>query len=395
MRIQNPQAQLTFVYSSKLLNPFAIQQMQEFCAKNNIKTFDINTDLLNLLSHDYDKKILKLVEQEIDTWVSDVGGNPAVASDRLRWIVPIIEKCGIYAEFELNVKFKDLPVHYEVQSPVIPRSYEKPDDDCFNNDFLAFAVNPDDNSLSPEALSKIREIQSEIIKRAGSLKHIMSFTEETSDCCDVVRMYKVFTALDGPKNIYKFRKFAENLTAATALKVLTVGQGYNIETKSPEATLASMAPNLLKNTDLDVSKYTNEELSNYVIEKLKHEVLDYTVIYNAGPNILHEMLFGPDFFNDSTYYVELAGTIGNKLSNFLPPHKKHVVAELDDTPTTPLNNLGETRGDLSWTPQGAANLARRDKVIESAVVTIQSYWRNKIAREQLQERQQQASINIT
>lgn len=95
----NPSGNNSLIYSSAILSELAKEEMKEFAQKNNIKLIDINNLDAKELSPQ-SRKLLELAVQELSRLGS--GGNPAGASDLIRWIPEIM--CGkVYADIDLPV----------------------------------------------------------------------------------------------------------------------------------------------------------------------------------------------------------------------------------------------------------------------------------------------------
>ena len=110
MRESNPTATLTFVYSSTCLNAEALNKLKDFCKRHKITPVDFDTDVVTLLTHDSDKAMYTLAQEEIKRTLNNSGGNLAAAADCVRLIAPIIEKFGIYADFDLACNLSNLKV---------------------------------------------------------------------------------------------------------------------------------------------------------------------------------------------------------------------------------------------------------------------------------------------
>ncbi len=92
----NPQCHNTLIYSSALLNAQAKKDLEFFAKENNITLIDI--DNLNLALSSKSKQLLALAQLELKN--IGKGGNPAAASDLIRWIPEIMEG-SVYADIDL------------------------------------------------------------------------------------------------------------------------------------------------------------------------------------------------------------------------------------------------------------------------------------------------------
>lgn len=102
MRKDSPNIQITFIYSASCLSPKAIERLKIFCKNNNITPVDFDNIDTTQMSDD-EKQIYAIAKEEINKAKDNQGGNMAAASDCARFLIPIIEKYGIYSDFDVIV----------------------------------------------------------------------------------------------------------------------------------------------------------------------------------------------------------------------------------------------------------------------------------------------------
>lgn len=103
MRVDNPADEINFIFDSQLLNDNAMRDLHKFCSAHNFIPFDVR---------EIERRDLPQREQ-ILFWIYDLEinfanyGNPAAASDILRFLSPIYLR-GIYSDFDTVIKTKDI-----------------------------------------------------------------------------------------------------------------------------------------------------------------------------------------------------------------------------------------------------------------------------------------------
>ncbi|MDX1916533.1 MAG: glycosyltransferase family 88 protein [Rickettsiaceae bacterium] len=189
MRAKNPAKQISLLYSSSLLSQTGIEEMQQFCAKHNIRPIDFEEIRRLEGADEQERKILDLAKDELDNWTSgNRGGNPAAASDICRWSKLVIQNCGsTYIDFDKskyllsNVKRRNVEVEKTQESEnlrSISSSYPiiMPEN---NNDFISFAV-ASGNELDNDAINIINRAQATIIQNYQIIKRISNSPAKAS-----------------------------------------------------------------------------------------------------------------------------------------------------------------------------------------------------------------------
>lgn len=162
LRSDNPDSQISLVYSGGLVDPAIEQEAEGFLNGYNISAVDFDVILDEARSGnkipEMELRLLMLAKEELDNLGDrgNGGGNFAAASDILRFC-PSIARFGIYSDFDVHLEFRDIVPLFKVSSPIIIPSQ--------NNDFIAFARGCDGQEMHPDALREVHKIQHGILKR--------------------------------------------------------------------------------------------------------------------------------------------------------------------------------------------------------------------------------------
>ncbi|MBL7481436.1 glycosyltransferase family 88 protein [Legionella bononiensis] len=136
----------TLIYSSNLLNSQALTELKTFALDYSIVLVDI--DNLKLILSPLSAKLLQLIRLELKNLGQ--GGNPAAASDLVRWI-PELVRGKVYADIDLPLKYQDnekmyaikkagIPVVVNMGSIVTPPSQKSGTERCaINTDIIAYS----------------------------------------------------------------------------------------------------------------------------------------------------------------------------------------------------------------------------------------------------------------
>lgn len=116
MRSINSVDEIHFIYDSHLLSSNARDQLSFFCAKYNLISHDIPTEIVPLCITEEERSLILLYQDEIIHLTT--GGNLGAASDYIRWLSPIY-KLGIYSDFDVDVDTRRLPQYRIVQHPIL------------------------------------------------------------------------------------------------------------------------------------------------------------------------------------------------------------------------------------------------------------------------------------
>ena len=161
MRSENPNAQISLVYSTELMSLKAKNELYQFLDIHNINGVDFDKTLNEAL-HDTnfpetELKLLMLTKAELNNSGNkgNGGGNLAAASDILRFC-PSIANLGIYSDLDVHPKFGNISL-LNISTPLIIAQG--------NNDFIAFAKANNEDTIHQVALNEIYKVQKTILQR--------------------------------------------------------------------------------------------------------------------------------------------------------------------------------------------------------------------------------------
>lgn len=171
MRESNPDDKIHVIYDSKLLNKKGKKDKDDFCNEYNIIPIDTRSDnFKKALQSKEEQELYKFYLDEINHL--DKGGNPAVASDILRWLPPVYQ-LGTYSDFDFPVNTNNLPEEIPIEAPIIMNIGSLSiQNKCFvllNNDYIAY--------INEDAKDMIVKIQQALIKNLK--KYDNNFIEKT------------------------------------------------------------------------------------------------------------------------------------------------------------------------------------------------------------------------
>jgi|GEM_PF-5222427 len=119
-KIEKTKIEFYFIYSSSSLNDGAKTQLQRFCSQYDIIPIDFDKDLPPLLEAEEDKELYAIGQEELRRAQANQFGNLAAVSDCTRLLVPVIERYGIYSDFDVQVALASLGVEFvSVRAPVL------------------------------------------------------------------------------------------------------------------------------------------------------------------------------------------------------------------------------------------------------------------------------------
>lgn len=368
-RKYNPEADISLVYSSELLSEKAKQKMNVFCATHNIMAVNFDTEIFGNSIDPQEIAIHQLAKQELQAWAPiDIGGNGAAASDILRFSKKVIEKCGVYSDFDVIVKLDELPKKYKIKSPIILPTR------C--NDFIAFAKDQDDN-IHIHAYDLIDKGQLAIISNYKAIKdstnsqELLSFIPDlsqhfdfTSNADDIKYFYDLYSKQNSTeKSLPNFRYFINSLSTQDILKqkyteiiaLNRVKEPYLIQlqdnamndfsTLTDEQSKLLLANLLYPDADDSINK-TTKYISNF-----KRSMYLALVTEFSGPTITHKLLEGS--------YDHLISN--NNLSEYIQTQ----------------GDLIRDRNDLSWHSTGAAKIKNKEEKLLKAVKQLKSNFKRK------------------
>lgn len=220
MRKQNRNKKIYFIFSASALTPNALRDLKKFCQTHQFFPVDFDTEIMPMLEHEYDKEMYLIARAELMHALRNQGGNLAAASDSLRLIVPVIEKFGIYSDFDVELHFnKQARPGIEVLAPMLFNVdvdlIENGAATAFlaNSDFLAFACDRQHTEkLSEAALLHIRGLQKKIIDKYKNPFTMQSLFHRDEIAAanfspGILHVFELFSRLSVKKSVYQFRKF--------------------------------------------------------------------------------------------------------------------------------------------------------------------------------------------
>ncbi len=413
---KNPQATFSFVYSSSRLGKTAIDELKAFCAKHKIKPFDFDTDLPPLLKTEQDKKLYELAKKEFELACANEGGNLAASSDCDRVIVPVIEECGMYSDFDVSVDFSSKPRLVEVKAPVV-FSVELVKElgvtiPAINNEFLAVAIDPANPSkIHPDALKRISFVQAEMIKRYA--QGAKSFFEHPTKNLktdinlesEEARFIKHYFNEHPNADIFAFRKYIQQMNIVEYIRVMILtmpfemdkeailGNEAEIEAKYvawlEQDKLSYMVWRARAEVDFD-STVTTSDIVEKKLALLKHNLYIYSVTNVSGPinfhavyqdkvpaqgfsimgNVFAAVMQPANAWSEYLQFFRESSLLGNDLSTcVISDNNLETQRRAKQNQTDPLA-LREPCSHQSWTPLG--ELAKEKRKLKRAGNTMQS-----------------------
>jgi hypothetical protein len=223
--------QYYFIYSSACLNAEALNAMEAFCIQYKITPIDFDTDIFPLLTDQEDKELYAIAKEEIARVRSNQYGNMAAASDCVRLLVPVIEKCGIYSDYDVTVDLAQLKADViSLRGPLLLHIEMICDKHATmispNSDFIVFSsVDGNNRKLSKESLIAARNIQHEILKKYKApftIDTVMANTADVKESELYALLKSVFAdfihCYPSQQTVYQFRQYVTTMQQITGLK---------------------------------------------------------------------------------------------------------------------------------------------------------------------------------
>ncbi len=410
-REQNPSHHFTFIFSSATLSSKAQDNLFAFCKKNGIKPIDFDKDIPQFLRSDKDKALYTLAKQEIECAAQNKGGNMAGASDCTRAIVAIVEKCGIYSDFDVELQFENVKPSLKTKAPVLlavefvqEAGISQP---CLNNECLVFSFDPASSGrLSKEALEKITAVQDSIISRYAKpleamLTHPVKGLNVDLGTGDEATFIRQYFKENPTSDIFAFRQYVLGLTIEEYCRVkLTKIQASDkvnkeniTEISKEKAYLAYLENNKLDyllwrvQADPDLQFSTNEILEKK-LALLKHNLYVFSVSLISGPinyyalnpetvpqrgfsirgNDFVAIVSPPEQWDNYCDSYKRAGIAENGLGNaFKTQNSFRQMTSQTKESADPLALVAPS-SDQSWTPLGELEKLKRMKLKAGAEV---------------------------
>lgn len=400
--LDNPDTLFSFVYSSAILSEFAIAELNAFCARLNIQAVDFDSDVSSLLAHNFDKECYHRAAQEIMHAVKKQGGNLAAASDLIRWLPGLIQRCGIYSDFDVELQFQKLEPIINVKSPVIlPTTLEFENNELnaytINNEFLAFAFDEGRiDVLSADSIEIIRTTQEEMLKRyaypaLAMISPVISGFQNLNACNLPIKIIlHSFSTHSADKSIFALRQFIHELDFRMLCKTLyhkvlpkILGEN-NIDDFADNDLCRLIGKYRKKQIETKypdkIKGLKDEQIAMQFLEKLKNTLYKASVECISGPFVSMTVLksrlqsfdFGDSIFSHPAQIQQLfiktmsdSGLIDNELAECVFGQDFNA-------------QQGHVLSDQSWTEVGGLNLHNRSEIIRHAAIVIQRAVRHSL-----------------
>jgi glucosyltransferase Lgt1/2/3 len=289
------------IYSSKLLDDSAKADLKIISSNNHIVLIDI--DNLTLTLSDTSKELLQLAQLELS--LLGKGGNPAAASDLIRWI-PEIMKGSVYADIDLPVDdskiekpmfhpVSGLPVVFNMGSITYTRlpTYQQGENCTINTDIIAYS----NHANTTVFMNRVAKVILETYKNPFQI-----LVESHAPICETQAFKDM---LNNPKaTLFDLRKLVSDCSTLKDFYHL-LGKDlfckkFNVSTNTLGSLEICFKYNqeipqyLLKNRDYITSKII--ELRTYYFKALVVEISGPGAIYRAfgGDKNLHHTNYRKD-----------------------------------------------------------------------------------------------------
>lgn len=403
-RVENSLAEIYFVYSSKILSEQTCLELKEFLQRISITPIDFDQDIPALLEHDYDKILYQIAQAEIEKALMNAGGNLASASDCVRLLPGLIEKCGIYSDLDVEVRFSTVAEFVALQSPVVFPCVIEIDEKnikniSFNNEFLGFAQNSLTKKLAPASIDSIRAAQLEVIKRyakpaaallAPVIRGLHTSVALNPELSAVVKWYISNHSFDGDRSVFDLRNFIKDLSikdlCVSVYKRFFQNEHVSIDLSSlsDEEIFAHLGTCLRKEFQLkNPSKavdISDQQIALNCLERIRSMLYKASVTHLSGPFIL--TAFFESKLKDFDLFEAISGDSTEEIMLFTNCIKKASLKENGLSTFIKgqdVEHNGVPLSDESWTPKGAARARQRSDEYLSAILTIQYFFRKKKA----------------
>lgn len=266
-REKNPRANVTFVYSSKMLSDETHEKLKSFCRRHHFTPLDFDTALLDECFNQVDKDLYQLAKTELDAYIRHEGGNLAAASDLTRFITPLLVK-GTYSDFDTTIDVGSLQDIIEVKAPMLldigsvevsHRFGAVSESPLINNDIIGVATK--DGLIDPAARALLQEIQENLLKvyhegASNTLKRLSKTTRVAAES-PLIQYYNagIFNLLFKERpdiSITDFRLFLDKATKNifNAFRLLTTEEIEQAKARLDEG-LSEKLFSALSNIDHD------------------------------------------------------------------------------------------------------------------------------------------------
>jgi|GEM_PF-5481147 hypothetical protein len=371
MRKRNPGITLGLLYSSVCLSTQSQEKLKIFCEKHVIDAVDFDQDVPCLLE-------TAAFEDIALYWIAkcemrNPAGNLGAASDCARLIMPIIEKLGIYSDFDVDVDFSkknQVQTIQAVKAPIIlPAKVTERGEPYINIDFLAFTHDREDkNKLSPTAVSDLRCLQQKVLWCYRNPK--LAFVNPPLPGKDIdIRLHPFsrmvinsFFASNPDASLFAFRKFAQK-QKYFIFPVRKNGEYYLY--KISENDSSTLKASLLHRSVINFSG------SNNYFSLYKDCIPD-----NGFQASSSEHSQAMEMEPIETWRALVNATKNSSLEENDLDTSVHITHSCSIHNKTAAETIGVER-DAAWTVRGQERKAERDSMIFSTAYKIFNFWRQK------------------
>ncbi|CAM2883979.1 glycosyltransferase family 88 protein [Legionella worsleiensis] len=395
MRENNPADSISLVYDSSLLNEQAINSLNLFCAEHRITPVDAHQFATNLNS-EHEHTLYELYRDEITHF--NEGGNPALASDILRWLSPVYTR-GTYTDFDVPVDTAKLPKKMDVQAPLLLNigslRIRNKDIILSNNDYIAIAdplaAQNDINKIQQGMIDVLRHYTTDFIEKTAEEfgknsflnKYFINFMKNRSESIYIARSKNIFSGgkepssrqlrqyineiMNDSEQFINFNKISDQETRESVLLRL------RNELKSQIGFFKwFFFRNEYKEINAALQK-TDSQLLDYLMKKERTLYLKSIVVCTTGPIAIAKFLFNNYVFHS------------NDFNHTVQPYSfnhyglKKAFQSLNSIPMstslwgmmTFLGTEDGTLNDSSWLETGAQLQKTRGEILQNQKRTLQ------------------------
>ncbi|CAM2837301.1 TPA: hypothetical protein I8Y85_001150 [Legionella pneumophila] len=221
----NQPGKTRIVFSSLCLNETAQIGFQQWAKENNIELVDIDSIDLKSVS-ETDAQLLNLAKDELEAMRKGKGGNPAAASDLVRWVDVIIGESSTYIDIDLPMNDKKVTVEVHSGFPVLlnmgsalTKDGQQPamENPAFNTDMIAYSKDKEARRQIIEGVAKkiiaryencakyIEESKNEELVRLKNSPGYKLFVEKTDGKFDLCALRAVVS--EAHQDVLSFATF--------------------------------------------------------------------------------------------------------------------------------------------------------------------------------------------
>lgn len=339
----------------------------------------------------------------------------AAASDEARFILPLMEKYGIYSDFDLELSFKE-KTSLPRKSPILvfyepPISYAP---DLCNNLIGVASDKENDDTISADAIPMIRNAQRNILinyENAGKAIQTAWHPMLPSMISDQCGMSNVIVSDYFEKHpsatVFELRQFIKEVGVQEFKNLPSLPFYYGMQ-NIPQHEKDNLSNEQLKRNfgmfyKQNVAWYKNFEtddpvqLAEKILKIIKHRIYQHSVICLSGPRATFA-LFQDDMPQKIYPELNISYSEAAKNNDDYRQFEKFIQKIVDSgfanaeimqyiwrkvnaEPTNPLKQVGSS-SDLSWTDLGKKVKGERQHKLESWAVLHQYNFRSKFKEKQ-------------